>query len=202
MVDKFNKIHGYFKLEVIDNNGNVTDVVEDNNLIMDWASGTMADLASGKSTSNPIDKFVIGTNGHIGTDVTNLRTFGIDESNRELLFSEDASTINLPTYPDGVRYFYEVPFDLSVMPGNIADGGAKIDGVEAYVDPINTQNEGFITYTITLPVLAANGGDGLLYAPYTEAALYAGTNIFSMKVFNGKIKDSTTSLKITWKITF
>ena len=56
-----------------------------------------------------------------------------------------------------------------------------------------------IKYTIEIPELAANN-TGIVV--FTEAALYAGDNIFSMKCFPGKIKDSTVSLRVIWTIIF
>ena len=37
---------------------------------------------------------------------------------------------------------------------------------------------------------------------YTEAALYAGDNIFSMKTFPARVKEDTVKLEITWSIVF
>jgi len=40
------------------------------------------------------------------------------------------------------------------------------------------------------------------YSVFTEAALYANGRIFALKTFKSKIKDSTISFRVTWKITF
>jgi len=52
--------------------------------------------------------------------------------------------------------------------------------------------------------VSTSGGNSqfLNYSVFTEAALYANGRIFALKTFKSKIKDTTISLRVTWKITF
>ena len=186
MIDTFKKIKGYIKVEAFDAQGVVVDTFENHNLIMDTAGISMAELIAGVSSANDFDKFVIGTDGHIADDLTNLRTVTSDMTE---LFSETSG-----------KYFYPVEF---TNPGSSGGGCAVADpaGSEGVTVTLS-QSAGNVTYVITLPEGAANDIDNEGVSPFTEAALYVGTNIFSMKTFNGKVKDITVSLKITWTISF
>jgi len=56
-----------------------------------------------------------------------------------------------------------------------------------------------VKYTVDIDAQAANNNSTVIY---TEAALYAGSRIFSAKTFKGKIKDASVLLRIIWVITF
>lgn len=61
-----------------------------------------------------------------------------------------------------------------------------------------------VTFTTNIVPAAANdgGGAGAGTSVFTEAALYSGDEIFAMKTFKAKIKDSSVLLRIIWTITF
>ena len=56
-----------------------------------------------------------------------------------------------------------------------------------------------VTFTFDINSAAGNNNGNVVY---TEAALYAGTNIFAMKTFKAKVKDDSVLLRIIWTITF
>ena len=60
-----------------------------------------------------------------------------------------------------------------------------------------------VTYEITIPAENGNSGDPANpVVAYTEAALYAGDDIFSMKTFPARVKENTVELKVIWSIIF
>lgn len=179
-----NKVKGHIVIECLDSNKNVIDRFENKNLIMDSARIVMSDILCGLGTAEPIEKFVLGTEGHVTGDYltpkTELEGF---VSSRTQLFSEELSS-----------YTYPIEF---TNPG-VAVGACTIVSEPDSGTTINLDHTGTdVQYIIEIPELAANNTGVVVF---TEAALYAGTNIFSMKCFPGKIKDNTVSLKITWTI--
>lgn len=187
MKDLYKKpIFGHIIVECSDKNGTVVDRFEKHNLIMDTARVAVSSLACGLSTAEPINKFVLGTDGHIPGDF--LTPKGEAQgfiSSRTQLFSEETS---------GFTY----PIDFT-NPGT-ASGSCTINSEPDSGSTITMSYVGNdVEYTITVPELAGNG-TGI--SVFTEAALYAGGNIFSMKTFPAKIKDDSVSLKIIWKILF
>lgn len=188
MIDTFNAIKGHLTVETVDINGIVLDKFEDNNMIMNTARTNMARLVSGESTGNVIDKFVIGTEGH----------------NLDYLVPKNSSTGFVPTltglFSETLtdKYHYEIRFDST--------GESTSNAIVTYEDnntehsTVTITNSGYdVTYLVVIPAGNANGTGT---AVFTEAALYAGSNIFSMKTFAAKIKDGTVSLRITWKLSF
>lgn len=187
MKDTYKKpLNGHIIIECLDKSGTVIDRFEKHNLIMDTARTAIANLACSLGTSEPLNKFVLGTEGHITGDY--LTPKGEAEgfiSSRTELFSEEISS-------------YTYPIEFS-NPGT-ASGACTIisepdTGSTVELEYLNNN----IKYTIEIPELSANN-TGIVV--FTEAALYAGDNIFSMKCFPGKIKDTTVSLRVIWTILF
>ena len=188
MKDIYKKpIYGHFIVECLDKSKTVIDRFEMNNLIMDTARTAIANLACDLSTAAPINKFVLGTEGSVTGDVltpkTDLEGF---VSSRTELFSEESG-----------GYFYPVVFS---NPGTstgactiVSEPDSGLGSTTISLDYTNNN----IKYTIELPESVAND-TGIVV--FTEAALYAGSNIFSMKCFPGKIKDDTVSLRVIWTI--
>lgn len=84
-MDKIN-YSGYFDIEVIDNNGKVTDKYEDKNLIMETSRSVLSKLFIGKG--NGINRIVFGTLGHQGElNIVKKSTDGF-VSTRDRIFSE------------------------------------------------------------------------------------------------------------------
>ena len=188
MQDTFKGVQGYFKIEAI-KDGQVVDSFEQKNLIMDLARNTFANLIAGINNTPVINRFVIGTQGHVAGDF--LVPKGVDQgftSEKTCLFSEEAgdelvdfeSLYFIPTGVSGDNVTVENPNNASTV---------KID--------VNGTD---VVYEINIHNDACNGSTGTMV--FTECAFYTGSEIFSMRTFKGKIKDNTVSLKITWKIMF
>jgi len=181
------------------------DEYQEKNLIMDMARSNMAELIGGvTSTGVSINKIVLGTQGHIGTDILAFKVAGVDyNSTRTQLFSETPVSGGLN---------YAVTFN-PVGGTTVTDAAAVgtlfniattqiIDAAPNTVQRVVTNRT--VTYTITIP---ASNGNAIAAPPndiiaYTEAALYAGTDIFSMKTFPARVKEPTVELVITWSLIF
>jgi len=203
--------YGVFSVKAYDAAGNIVDEYTEKNLIMDEARKNMAQLIGGVTTAgdiqgSKIDKFVIGTLGHVGTDILDYKKVGENgfDSTRTALFSE-ATT--------GAKN-YRIPFDVS---GGLdvtvnATGTMYSGGSSSFTDPTNAISVQrvvggdfgrTVTYTVTIPATCANSGDvSNPVVAYTEAALYAGGEIFSMKTFPARVKEDTVKFEITWSIIF
>lgn len=209
--DKY-KFNGFFKIKMIHADGTV-DIYEDKNLIMDNARKNMAETISGVTAElSTINKLVIGSLGHINdnildpVEVGENRIPGDDTSEfnneRTKLYSEESGS---------GAYNYRITFDVN---GTADETDSTAVGImytgdfegttDGTPNTVRRELDGTtVTYTITIPVENANSGDVLNPAiAYTEAALYAGDDIFSMKTFNGRVKESTVSMEITWSIIF
>lgn len=200
--------YGVFSIKSFDKDGNVIDDYEEKNLIMDEARRNMAQLiggvtAAGDTDGRHIDSFVLGTKGHNGTNILDYIAVGDAgfTSARTSLFSEVGATdIN-----------YKIGFN-SVGGLNVTDSNATgrhykgtsaqdTDAVKNIVKRV--VNDRTVTYTITVPATNANSGDiANPVVAYTEAALYAGSEMFSMKTFPARVKEDTVKFEINWSIIF
>lgn len=186
MVDNFNKIKGHFKIISLDSSNNIIDEYSEDNLVMTLARDSVAELLAGINTKNTINKFVIGTQGHITGNILVPKTSneGFNNSRTEL-FSEES-----------LDYTYSVGFDVpGISSGactNVTDSGS---GNTVSI----TQTEKNVEYTITIDNSVGNDTGTIAF---TEAALYTDNVIFSMKTFGAKVKDSSVKLKIIWTISF
>lgn len=100
-------------------------------------------------------------------------------------------------------YTYEIEFTLPET--NDANATNIIEDDISSGSTVHILQEGTsVTFTTNIVPAAANsgGGAGAGTSVFTEAALYSGDDIFAMKVFKAKIKDSTVLLRIIWTITF
>ena len=191
------QLKGHFVLKMLNKDNKVIDKIEDKNLIMDLSREQMARLLGGVNNSNIIDKLVLGTKGHKGDDILTPKQVGEDgfTSDRTQLFSEETGD-----------FHYIVPFDVRsdelITTVNVTNAYPSTDNTkqENVTVERNVDNR-FVKYTFNVPAESANKGDGTAVA-YTEAALYAGTSIFSMKCFSAKVKDETEAMEIEWTIIF
>jgi hypothetical protein len=90
---EFMNFKGHFTIQAIDKDNNVVDEWADNNMIMETARETMAELFANLETSTFINKFKLGTLGHVGTSI--LIPKGKDDGftkERTRLFSETLET--------------------------------------------------------------------------------------------------------------
>lgn len=202
--DKVNFI-GEFSIQQLDKNGNLIDEYKEKNLIMDLARNNMAQLVGGVSigsTGDPINSIVIGTLGHSGGDILSpipVGSSGFDSTRTALFSEEDPAAIN-----------YKIDFDASGgLDVTVNPTGVRRLGTVDQVTSGETTNtvrrvvsDTTVTYTITIPAENANSGGANPVVAYTEAALYAGDDIFSMKTFTGRVKEDTVQFVITWSIIF
>jgi hypothetical protein len=218
MKDQYTKpVEGYFILEQLDKDGNVIDRYEDKNQIMLYSKRVMRNSIAGGlvPTTSPgitnnihINTFILGTEGHLDNllvpknfDYTRDQLFS-DENNSKLYpitFRADGSIIN-----EG--------YD-SALPNSAGD-----DSLITINYLTETNNEA-VEYQIIIPT--ANANDTTQAIAYTEAGLYTNLNqdipdldvsndiivpnygdLFAMRTFPAKIKDTATSLSITWRIIF
>jgi len=211
---------GYFKLECLNDKGEVIDVFEQKNMIMFNSKPSVANSTIG--VYPPVDyinKIVLGSRGHdVGTGNLLIgRDFGYQ---REKLFAEEelGNTYVIvfnPLVRDGEGFISDIKYEAyhegistkTVVTANKARIWAKI---------INTST---IEYKIEIDPSNANGPEGV--QAWTEAALFTkrgesteydsgnaptgapkNGKIFSMRTFPAKIKEPTTTFRITWRITF
>jgi hypothetical protein len=194
---------GHFSVKAFKKDGSV-EVYEDKNLIMDTARSNMAELVGGFTNGEPIDKFVLGNKGHKGTDILDYKKVGDTDgfvSTRAALYAEIGD--NADNGKD--NFVYEIRFDAKsntasttvAAQGTIKDAG---DNEACEVRRVVTSRT--CTYTITIPDYAGNKAAAGDVVAYTEAALYAGDDIFSMKTFPARVKEDTVKFEITWAIIF
>jgi len=204
-------LKGEFLIRTFYKNGDI-DIYEDKNLIMDKARSNMAELIGGMDIGQPITKFSLGNKGHVGADILNYKKVGANNefiSTRTELFSEDTAYLNANNDTNGNHvdsFTYEIGFDVSGSNIDITDTNAigKIKGgvLTQICEVRRVIADRTCTYTITIPDFAGNPevvGDVM---PYTEAALYAGNDIFSMKTFPSRVKEDTVKFEIVWSIIF
>lgn len=198
---------GVFSIKAFNADGTVDEYTE-KNLIMDEARRNMAQLVGGVTSAGDtqgmhINQFVLGTKGHNGTDILNYIKVGDAgfTSARTSLFSEAI------TDAKNYRIGFDTTGGLDVTDAN-ATGRMYAGGAAGITD--STKNtvrrvvsDRTVTYTITVPATNANSGDAdNPVVAYTEAALYAGDEIFSMKTFPARVKEDTVKFEITWSIIF
>ena len=202
-----NEIRGIFSIKSFKKDGTVEEYKEKPNLIMDTARSNMAELVGGLSSGSPINKFVLGNKGHVGTDILDYKRVGtIDSfvSSRTELFSQDPAHDN----SNGKTSFvYEIDFNVQGSNPSQVDTQAlgRVAGstITQPCEVLRVVADRTCTYTITIPDNAGNDTttNGAVVA-YTEAALYAGSDIFSMKTFPARVKENTVKFEITWSIIF
>ena len=223
--DKISKqIEGLFKIQCFDINDNLIDEYEDKNLVLNTARNAVAAVIGGTSTTI-VDSFYLGTKGHRYVD-DGLGGFTED------VFQPHDSVDTDPLKPIGNQTFtvdktsmfsnstvggidgaitYKFPFDPTLASNNVF--GEKIvtdatvvpavlnttstDTVATTISRTLTDNN--LTFVINIPTGAGNDTNPI---PFTEAALYSGSNIFSMKTYQTRVKTNTVKFVITWTITF
>lgn len=197
---------GKFMIKAYNKDGTV-EVYEEKNLIMDTARTNMAQLIGGVDTGStaigqPINRFVIGTLGHVGTDILDYKQVGENgfDSTRTELFSEELSG----------NFNYRIDFDptggtdVTVnSTGSMYDGDTLLRTDPTFNVVQRIVADRTVTYKVTIPAENANSEDMQNPAiTYTEAALYASDEIFSMKCFPCRVKEETVKLEIIWSIIF
>jgi len=205
---------GYFKLECLDKDGIIIDTYEHKNMIMQKSKATVANATMGNSPQyDYINKIVLGDKGSDGGNLLVGRDFSFT---REKLFAqtEGGDTFGLLFDPLARSSDGQAPLKREFKTGEVEIGSAsKIT--------VNIINASTIQYIFDLAPGSANGGGTDGVKPWTEAALYVRRddnvnyndntipdtaqeygNIFAMRTFPAKIKDATTTFRITWEIVF
>lgn len=216
MLENAPKAVGHFSIQMLNKSGEVIDSYEDNNLVVNDARGAMSALLSGKKGSVGINTLVLGTRGHNEVDNNILipkpvGQNGYDE-NRTQLFSEE----------QGTPFFYTIKWDTNdlkdagespveftnnevefVAKGQRKkDNGSELNAENGKIPVKITLQGNSVQYEFTIPEQYANGADGSSVVAFTEAGLKCGEKLFSIKCFSAKIKETSVSIKIIWKIVF
>jgi hypothetical protein len=133
---------------------------------------------------------------------------GADDQYTGLYLYTGSTTINV-TLSDALinagdfQYYEDLP---EIYTTNFTCPGTQIDPDG---DDANATNDAIvkvlvsgtaITFKLELGTEYGNSPDGSI--PYTEAAIFAGDDIFCMKTFPAKFKDETVIFRIQWTITF
>jgi hypothetical protein len=208
MIDKtIQPTEGHFKLEQLDKYGNVLDVFEHKNMIMKQSRRTVAHSTAGHTAYDTyINKFVLGTKGHVQGNILEPRDFDYDKN---YLFSQEEGA-----------YYYPITFDPTTINAStgkmdVVDEGYDSNDIptvksDVYLNLLDDQST--LEYFIYIPLDNANGSNGI--TAYTEAALFTIEEedltanpkklgrIFAMRTFPAKIKENAVTFRITWKIIF
>jgi len=178
--DKVRKpIEGFFKIECFDKNDKLVDSFEKKNMIMFTSKQSVANSMHNPATSVYINKISLGNDGTISGNTMAPKTFTYD-------------ILDLFVGPSPV--LPKERLDIDIVPG------LNQNPIGTIMTNTNIVNTSSIEYEITLNEDDANGS-GIV--GWSEAALFTSNgDIFAMRTFPAKIKDSTTKLKITWKIVF
>ncbi|WJZ70227.1 hypothetical protein F341_127 [Campylobacter phage F341] len=186
MVESINQPKGYFKIEVLDKNRNVIETFEKHNLVVNGSRPVLALHMAGRSTT-PVNKLVLGTKGHIGDNLMTPKTSneGFTPARTQLFAEEEGA------------FVYNVSFTppQSNGPATVVEDDA---GAGSTVEVVYGNNT--ITYKIEISTTAGNGSTGAV--GYTEAGLYAGSDLFCMRTFAVRSKDVSSILRITWTLIF
>lgn len=189
---------GYFKIEAFDSKGNLVDSYEKHNLITNTARAEFAKLIAGISTTQAINRFTMGTKGHVDDDVLTPKDqdTGFTPAVTDLFSGTATENLN--------KTWNQITFKpsgnmVNTAALNVNDGGNNNSTVDIAVTGIESNNP-TVTYTINIAQDAFNGpNDGLIY---TECGLYTDDKLIAMRTFKGKVKESSVSLRITWNIIF
>jgi hypothetical protein len=208
-------VRGVFSIKSINVKDEVIDEYKENNLIMDNARANMAQLIGGVNTgaseAKQIDGFVMGTRGHMGSDVLDFQQVGETDTSKPTgnqTFQSTRTNLFSESIDDQINY--RIPFDASgdvdvtlTPAGTRYEDSVSVGVAESSNILRRVVSDRTVTYTITIP--ASNANSGIPASPvvvYTEAALYAGTDIFAMKTFPARVKEDTVKFEITWSIIF
>lgn len=196
--DKSQFLKGYFKIECLDKDGNVIDKEEKHNLITNLARIEFAKLLMGVNSGMAINRFVMGTKGHVLEDV--LTPKDVDTG-----FT--AAVTNIFSGQESVdcgTTWNQIEFSPSGNLVNteahiITDGGNNNSTVDISLHGVE-ENSPYIQYIFNIAQDAFNGvQNGMIY---TECGLYINDKLIAMRTFKGKIKESSVSLRITWNLIF
>ena len=196
-------IKGEFTLKSY-KDGVLQDSFSDRNLVVTGSRSAVAAAMSGIKNPQPINRLTLGTNGHIES-ISKFSPKQVNgtynEFGKELHYTEDRTNL----FSEELS---KTTLDLKFYPVTNSDESQKLSAIAYFntseVTTTNTFVEVFadcnsITYIFTIEEGLGHGQD---FIAYTEAGLYAGAVLFSMKTFAAKVKDESTQMVLTWKIYF
>lgn len=195
---------GHFKVETFKHN-KLIDTFEEHNLIMKQSREHFMKILSGMYAENKfINSLKLGTRGVYET-TTDGKVTQIDSTPKdsEAGFNENLTDLFCKTTPEtqginwnGINFTPSGTTDQSKANG-VTDGANNDSSVDIY---IITDGDPVLTYVFNIANDAFNGIAG--YMKYSEAGLYADETLIAMRTFPAKAKDSETSMRITWSISF
>ena len=203
-------VYGVFNIKMFDKDDNIIDDYTDNNLIVYTARAVMAgNIGDYQSTVaiTPINAFVLGTRGHRNENILDTVLvgetqpgLGVFNPERSSLFSEESNEYNykISFNPQGGK-----TVTRGNLPGTLRQGTSTVrtdDATNTVVREITGIRDNELRYMFTIETPNANVPGQP--TPYTEAALYAGDNLFAMKTFPARVKENTVKFVITWSIIF
>lgn len=203
-------VYGVFNIKSFDKDNNVIDEYTDSNLIVYTARAVMAGNIGDYLTPvaiTPINSFVLGTRGHRAENILDTVLvgetqpgLGLFNPERSSLFSEESNEYNykITFNPQGDKVVTRAN-----LPGTLRKGTTTVttdSSTNTVVREMTGIRNNEIRYTITIETPNANVPGQA--TPYTEAALYAGENLFAMKTFPARVKENTVKFIITWSIIF
>lgn len=186
LIENIKEPVGHLTIEVLDAlTGELKDLYEHKNMIMTGARESILRNMTNISNSH-VNKIVLGTKGHKDGDYLTPKTAedGFVVTRTEL-FSEETSD-----------FHYTIGFEVS---GGLGVSTITEDDALGNSAVTVSRADTTITYLIEL---GSDSGNNNGQVAYTEAALYAGDLIFSMRTFGVRLKDSSSKFLITWKITY
>lgn len=220
--EKYEGIRGYFKVNTYKDN-ELIETYEDNNLIMDSARDAMQLMQAFTTDQKPINGFKLGSMGQNeslqgGSQVLNIpkkpgtgqneykpsMTELFQASAGGYLFSVDwavdgikSNLGTLQKYPEG---------EIFEQNGSTTFQGTVVSNDDtSLLQKCKFQRslEGrILDFVITIDSNQQNPQSGTASIPYSEAQLYQGDKIFSMKTFPQKHKYKGVTLEIQWSIIF
>lgn len=190
------KLRGHFSIESLDKDGNVIDSWSSKNIITNTARIEFAKIIAGVEQAGAINRFVMGTKGHVGDDV--LTPKGEDEgftaSVTDIFSGQEAAELNktwsqLSFTPSGSM--------TSTTALDVLDGANNNSTVDISILGV-VENMPVVQYTFNIAQDAFNcENNGVIY---TECGLYKDEKLIAMRTFKGKVKEDTVSFRIIWSI--
>ena len=202
--DKAKPMRGHFKIETFKNN-KLIDSWEEHNLITEQSRLHFMKILSGMYYENKyINAFKLGTRGvyeetkdGVLTQYDNIPkddASGFNDTRTDLFCNTKAETQNIDWA--GITFTPSGDINTSAA-SNVTDGANNDSTVDIY---ITTDGDPTLTYIFNISNSAFNGATE--YTKYNEAGLYAEDTLIAMRTFKSKAKDSETSMRITWAISF
>lgn len=253
--DVFKNLKGHLKIERLDRNDNLIDVVVDeSNLICSTARISMAEIFANLDGIKFAHRFMLGTQGHKGDNVYLPKdtTDGFVKE-RDRMFSQPSLEIwssgdmmdtllkndiisIIPPNSAEVEYWRyngekqnsyilnydtikkqwtqvtELPYTVTVdftLPrdNNVPEDQPNTPEGSPYSVQV-LQSDTSVSFIVVIPMEQANEqyiNDpkyGIPTSIFTEASLWVNDRIFSLKTFQGLVKDDSIKIRATWTIIF